>query len=156
MGLYSSCALSLRLTHDVFQDFDNSDNYGLIFFVRIDDFNAFSNETVLDTNPLTIHVSIEVVVDLNQEFDGLRDDSRILAMQSDVPHDLQLIQVLRWLHKLESRKLGSLCLLLGLDGFHRSIASINVETVSIAAIAGISFLGRSRLALNKLLRVLIN
>ncbi len=91
VGLNSSCALSLSLTHDVFQDFNDSDNYGLIFFVRIDDFNAFCNETVLYTNPLIIHVSIEVVVDLNQELDGLRDDGRILAMQSDVPHDLQLI-----------------------------------------------------------------
>lgn len=67
-------------------------------------------------------------------------------MQSNVPHDLQFIQILRGLHKLESGKLDSFCLLLGLERFDRSIASINVET--IVAIGGIGFLGGSWLALD--------
>jgi hypothetical protein len=67
-------------------------------------------------------------------------------MQSNVPHDLQFIQILRGLHKLESGKLDSICLLLGLERFDRSIASINVET--IVAIGGIGFLGGSWLALD--------
>jgi hypothetical protein len=43
VGLNSSCALSLSLAHDVLQDFDDSDNCGVILFVGIDYFNAFCN-----------------------------------------------------------------------------------------------------------------
>jgi hypothetical protein len=147
VGLDSSCALSLGLTHDVLQDFDHSDYYGVVFFVRADDFNALSNEAVLNGDPLAVHVPVEVVIDLDEEFDGLRDDGRILAMQCDVPHDLQLVQVLRGLHQLEGGELYSLCLFLGLDGLDGSIASVNVETVvAIGAIGVVGFLSGGRLA----------
>ena len=68
-------------------------------------------------------------------------------MQSDIPHDLQLIQILRGLHELEGGKLDGLCLLLGLDGLDRAIASVNIETVvAIGAIGIVGFLGGGRLA----------
>ena len=68
-------------------------------------------------------------------------------MQSDIPHDFQLVQILRGLHELEGGKLDGICLFLGLDGLDGSIASVNVEpVVAIGTIGIVGFLGGSWLA----------
>jgi hypothetical protein len=148
----------------VLKNFNCPDNNGIVTFILLNNLNTFGNESILNHGTLSFHVSIEVVVDLDQELDGLGDHSRILAVQGDVPHDLELVQLLRGLDKLEGRQLGlGFSLLLRGEGLDRAITPINVKSIAtIAAIAIVAIAcGGSlfdcclRLTLDELLWVLV-
>jgi len=90
-------ALSLGLLDHVLEDLDHSDDYGLVLGGGgvLDDLHAFGYQVILDRDSLRVKVSVEVVVDFDQEFDGFGDHGRVLTLQSDVPHNFELVQGLR-------------------------------------------------------------
>lgn len=84
----TSCALSLGLTHDVFQDLDGSNNNSFVSLILLDNLDALGNETILNRDSLTVHITIKVIVNFDQEFDCFGNHCRVLAVQGNVPYDL--------------------------------------------------------------------
>ena len=85
---HTSCTLSLSFKHNVLQDLDGSYNDSLVSIILLHNLDALGYEAILNSNSLTIYVTIQIVVDLNQEFNRLRNHSRVLTVQGNIPDDL--------------------------------------------------------------------
>lgn len=102
MWLHIPRALLLRLVYDVLDDLDDPVQGELVLGL-VQDVHAPLYKGILYRGLLVIHVLVQLVIDLDQEIYCLGYYFGIFALESHIPHNIQLVQLFWVCKQLENR-----------------------------------------------------